>query len=72
MSTNAPASSYIVISSIMATFCTFGWVVIFVPDWEWYLIPVACAVPAIAVLALRWTRRRRLKHDVRATLADLG
>lgn len=72
MSTNAPASSYVIIVSIIATFCTFGWVVIFLPAWYWYLIPVACAVPALVVLAQRWIRRQRIKRDLRSTLAELG
>lgn len=72
MSTNAPAATYVIVTSVIATFCAFGSVVIFLPAWEWYLIPVACAVPGLVVLAQRWARRRRLKRDVQSALADLG
>lgn len=72
VSTNAPASTYVLVSSVITTFCTFGWVVIFLPAWTWYLIPAACAVPAIVILVQRWIRRQRIKRELQETLAQLG
>lgn len=72
MATNAPASTYVIVTSIVVTFCTFGWVIIFLPSWYWYLIPAVAITPAIAVLAQRWMRRHRIKTELRATLEQLG
>lgn len=72
MATNAPASTYVVVSSLVATFCAFGTVVIFLPPWQLYLIPAACALPGIVVLAQRYMRRRRIKRDMNEALASLG
>lgn len=68
----APASTYILVVGIVATFCAFGTVVIFLPPWEWYLIPVACALPVVTILALRWLKHRRMRSEMQATLAQLG
>lgn len=72
MSPSAPASTYVVVASLVATFISFGCVVIFLPAWEWYLIPAVCAVPAIVVLAIRYARRAALRREVRTALQQLG
>jgi hypothetical protein len=55
----------------MATFCSFGIVLIFTPPWYWYLIPTAFAIPVIVILAHRWAHRRALKRDLAGTLSEL-
>jgi hypothetical protein len=56
----------------MATLVSFGVVVIFQPLWYWYLIPVALAIPEMAILTQRWLRRQRVKAEMRATIEQLG
>lgn len=72
MSPSAPASTYVLVASLVATFIAFGCVVIFLPAWQWYLIPAACALPAVLLLAVRYGRRQRIKREVRAAIAELG
>jgi membrane protein implicated in regulation of membrane protease activity len=67
----APASTYVLVVGVMATFAAFGDVLIFTPPWYWYLIPAALAVPVIVILARRWLRRRRLKRELAGTLSEL-
>lgn len=72
MATNAPATTYVLNISIVLAFCTFGWVVIFLPAWYWYLIPAAAIAPTVVILTGRWIRHRRLKAELRSTLEQLG
>ena len=71
MAENAPASTYVLVVGVMATFCSFGIVLIFTPPLYWYLIPTAFAIPVIVILAHRWARRRALKRDLAGTLSEL-
>lgn len=72
MTNTAPASTYVMVTGVMATLVSFGIVVIFQPAWYWYLIPVALAIPEIVILFRRWVRRRRIQAELRATIEQLG
>ena len=68
---HAPASTYVLVVGVMTTFASFGIVLIFTPPWYWYLIPVAFAMPVIAILARRWVRHRAMKRELAGTLSGL-
>lgn len=70
--TTAPASTYILVCSVMALFASFGTVVIFLPPWQWYLIPGAFLVPIVVILTMRILARRRLRHELDRVIAELG
>lgn len=72
MATNAPASTYVLNVSIVAAFCTFGWVIIFLPAWYWYVIPATAIAPTVVILAQRWARRSKIKREMRDALQELG
>jgi membrane protein implicated in regulation of membrane protease activity len=68
---HAPASTYVLVVGVMATFAAFGIVLIFTPPWYWYLIPLAFATPVIVILARRWAKRRAMKRELASTLSGL-
>lgn len=68
---HAPASTYVLVVGVMATFAAFGIVLIFTPPWYWFLIPAALAIPEIVILAARWARRRRIKRELAGALSEL-
>lgn len=68
---HAPASTYVLVVGVMATFSAFGIVLIFTPPWYFYLIPLALATPVIVILARRWVRHRAMKRELAGTLSGL-
>lgn len=72
MTTTAPASTYVMVTGVIATLVSFGIVVIFQPLWYWYLIPAALAIPEVVILIQRWRSRQRIKAEMRATIEQLG
>lgn len=72
MPTHAPVTTYILVGSLISAFCAFGTVLIFLPAWYWYMIPLALFLPFPLILATRWARHRRIKGELRATLDQLG
>lgn len=71
MSTTAPASTYVLVIGIMATFSAFGIVLIFTPPWYYYMIPVAIAIPELVILARRWQARQRMRRQLREAMEEL-
>jgi hypothetical protein len=72
VSTTAPASTYVLVIGIMATFSAFGIVLIFTPPWYFFMIPVALAVPEIVILLRRWQARLQMRRQLQAAMEELG
>lgn len=70
--THAPLTTYILVGSLISAFCAFGTVLIFLPAWEWYIIPLVLFLPFTVILAVRWARHQRIRGELRATLNQLG
>ncbi len=71
MSTTAPASTYILVVGIMATFSAFGIVLMFTPPWYFFMIPVALALPELVILFQRWQRRQKMRRELQAAMEEL-
>ena len=71
MSTTAPASTYVLVIGIMATFWAFGIVLIFTPPWYYYMIPIALFIPELVILVRRWQARQRMRRQLRAAMEEL-
>lgn len=72
VSTTAPASTYILVIGIMATFWAFGIVLIFTPPWYYFMIPVALAIPELVILYRRWQARARMRRELQAAMEELS
>ncbi len=72
MPTTAPPSTYILVVGIMATFASFGIVLIFTPPWYWFMIPVALALPEVVILLRRAAARHRLRQSLRESIRGIG
>ena len=68
---HAPATTYVLVSGVMAVFISFGIVFSLSLHWYYFLIPVVLAIPVLVILGARWSKRQQAKRAIAGSLDRL-